>query len=189
LRLTVRVRTRIRIYIKKNLRTARTRAREDETSYPQNFHSAPSSGHANAHSADELAQSPLLLPPCPNTVKADQQRDVRIALQRLPPRQRQEVLNQLQHHYAQARYQALTGWQAPAAGGPLSKQLSPMQRMQDWEARMMISRELGHEREQATAVYLGRQDKPSSRIFLFCRLGNLKQHRNINLVCLRRDQT
>ena len=50
----------------------------------------------------------------------------------------------------------LTGWKAPAAGGPTSKQLSPEQKRIDREARLTISRELGHEREQITAVYLGR---------------------------------
>lgn len=62
----------------------------------------------------------------------------------------------LRHHYAQARYAELTGWKAPAAGGPMDKQLSPEQKRIDREARLTISRELGHEREQITAVYLGR---------------------------------
>jgi integrase len=60
------------------------------------------------------------------------------------------------HAYAQARYAELTGWKAPAAGGPTSKQLSPEQKVIDRQARLTISRELGHEREQITAVYLGR---------------------------------
>ncbi len=50
----------------------------------------------------------------------------------------------LRHAYAQERYEELTGWKCPAAGGP------------DRQARQTISRELGHEREQITAVYLGR---------------------------------
>jgi integrase len=62
----------------------------------------------------------------------------------------------LRHHYAQARYAELTGWEAPAAGGPMAKQLSPEQKRIDRDARLTISRELGHEREQITAVYLGR---------------------------------
>ena len=62
----------------------------------------------------------------------------------------------LWHHYAQARYADLTGWKAPAAGGPTARQLSPDQKRIDREARLTISRELGHEREQITAVYLGR---------------------------------
>jgi integrase len=60
------------------------------------------------------------------------------------------------HAYAQARYADLTGWNAPAAGGPTSKQLSPEKKAIDRQARLTISRELGHEREQITAVYLGR---------------------------------
>ncbi len=62
----------------------------------------------------------------------------------------------LRHAYAQARYADLTGWKAPAAGGPTSKQLSPEQKVIDRQARLTISRELGHEREQITRVYLGR---------------------------------
>ena len=60
------------------------------------------------------------------------------------------------HQYAQVRYKELTGWQAPAAGGPSSKELTPEQRELDQVARLTISAELGHEREQITAVYLGR---------------------------------
>jgi len=62
----------------------------------------------------------------------------------------------LRHRYAQARYEALTGWKAPAAGGPPTRMLTPAQRAMDDVARQIISRELGHERPQITAVYLGR---------------------------------
>jgi integrase len=62
----------------------------------------------------------------------------------------------LRHHYAQARYEALTGWRAPAAGGPVARALATPQRFQDALARQTISRELGHERPEITAVYLGR---------------------------------
>jgi hypothetical protein len=62
----------------------------------------------------------------------------------------------LRHAYAQTRYEALTGWKAPAAGGPTVRMLSPQQRMVDRQARQIISRELGHERISITAVYLGR---------------------------------
>lgn len=62
----------------------------------------------------------------------------------------------LRHAYAQMRYLELTGWKAPAVGGPRSKDLSAKQKVVDREARLAISRELGHEREQITAVYLGR---------------------------------
>jgi site-specific recombinase XerC len=62
----------------------------------------------------------------------------------------------LRHRYAQKRYEDLTGWKAPAAGGASSKQLTPEQKLIDRQVRLTISRELGHEREQITAVYLGR---------------------------------
>ena len=62
----------------------------------------------------------------------------------------------LRHAYAQRRYEELTGWRSPAASGPSSKSLTQEQREQDREVRLIISRELGHEREQVTAVYLGR---------------------------------
>ena len=60
------------------------------------------------------------------------------------------------HQYAQVRYRELTGWAAPAAGGPRSKALTPEQREVDRRARVTISEELGHGREQITAVYLSR---------------------------------
>lgn len=62
----------------------------------------------------------------------------------------------LRHRYAMARYEALTGWSAPAASGPSARSLTSTQRSQDAQARQIISRELGHERTQITAVYLGR---------------------------------
>lgn len=62
----------------------------------------------------------------------------------------------LRHAYAQARYEALTGWRSPAAGGPTVRDLTPDQRVVDTGARQQISRELGHERMQITSVYLGR---------------------------------
>jgi hypothetical protein len=60
------------------------------------------------------------------------------------------------HFYAQARYKELTGSACPARGGPIAKQLTPTQKALDGEARLTISREMGHHREQITAVYLGR---------------------------------
>jgi hypothetical protein len=62
----------------------------------------------------------------------------------------------LRHAYAQNRYEELTGWLCPAAGGPVAKELTPEKREQDREARLTISCELGHEREQVTGAYLGR---------------------------------
>ena len=62
----------------------------------------------------------------------------------------------LRHAYAQRRYQELTGWKAPVAGGPASKSLRSDQRALDKGARVTIAEELGHGREQISAVYLGR---------------------------------
>ena len=62
----------------------------------------------------------------------------------------------LRHAYAQVRYEELTGWKAPAAGGPIAKALSPGQKIMDRQARRTISQELGHMREQISSVYLGR---------------------------------
>ena len=62
----------------------------------------------------------------------------------------------LRHQYAQTRYENLTGWKSPAAGGPTSRQLTPAQKAIDSQARQTISLEMGHHRIQITAVYLGR---------------------------------
>ena len=60
------------------------------------------------------------------------------------------------HAYAQQRYRVLAGWECPACGGPTSKALTELQKEIDRSARLQISSELGHEREQITAIYLGR---------------------------------
>lgn len=62
----------------------------------------------------------------------------------------------LRHAYAQNRYEELTGWSCPAAGGLLAKDLTPELREADREARLTISRELGHEREAVVGAYIGR---------------------------------
>jgi hypothetical protein len=62
----------------------------------------------------------------------------------------------LRHRYAQGRYEALTGWKAPAAGGPPKRVLDESQREKDAASHQTISRELGHERTAITNVYLGR---------------------------------
>ncbi len=64
-------------------------------------------------------------------------------------------LHGLRHAYAQSRYQELTGWLCPAKGGPGSDQLSVRDKEIDNMARLRISKELGHERIQIVAVYLG----------------------------------
>ena len=65
-------------------------------------------------------------------------------------------LHGLRHAYAQQRYFELTGWQAPVAGGPTSKQLAPDQLAPDYDARVIVSHELGHARVEIAVVYLGR---------------------------------
>lgn len=62
----------------------------------------------------------------------------------------------LRHHYAQARYEAITSWKAPKAGGPSTQSLTPAQRGIDMAARAIISQERGHARTEITKVYLGR---------------------------------
>lgn len=62
----------------------------------------------------------------------------------------------LRHAYAQARYEALTGWRSPAAGGSSGRELTPDQRTVDTAARQQISRELGHGRIAIVATYIGR---------------------------------
>ncbi|MDR2155774.1 MAG: hypothetical protein LBE78_12265 [Burkholderiaceae bacterium] len=86
-------------YLYKNIRTtylAHAHAHENEASYPQRLASSASSERGNANSVSDSALSLLTLPPCLNNAKADQKRDVRIALRRLPLQQRQDVLDELQ---------------------------------------------------------------------------------------------
>jgi hypothetical protein len=64
-------------------------------------------------------------------------------------------LHGLRHAYAQQRYEELTGWKPPAVGGPKASELSADDRARDCQARMTISRELGHARLTVVAVYLG----------------------------------
>ena len=61
----------------------------------------------------------------------------------------------LRHHYAQTRYRDLTGWDCPKCGGMLAADMTPQQREIDTLARLRISNELGHNREDVTNVYLG----------------------------------
>ena len=61
----------------------------------------------------------------------------------------------LRHAYAQFRYEALTGWKAPVAGGPRRRSLGPAKRRIDKAARMTIARELGHGRLEIVPVYCG----------------------------------
>ena len=65
-------------------------------------------------------------------------------------------LHGLRHGYAQRRYQMLTGWKCPKAGGPIKSQLTAAQFVVDQEVRLTISRELGHNRIEITKQYMGR---------------------------------
>ena len=66
-----------------------------------------------------------------------------------------ENLHGLRHGYAQRRYEILSGWPSPFAGGPTSKELSAEDRKVDQRARLQVSQELGHNRIEITDVYLG----------------------------------
>ncbi len=61
----------------------------------------------------------------------------------------------LRHAYALDRYEALTGWKAPAAGGPASSGLTGPRRRIDRAARLTVAAELGHARREISRTYLG----------------------------------
>jgi integrase len=98
----------------------------------------------------QLAKGGALIPPGQNYVAQQNRYDgqVRRAGIRNP--------HGLRHAYAQRRYEELTGWKAPLAGGPAAKSLGSDQRALNRGARETISQELGHSREQISTVYLGR---------------------------------
>ncbi len=102
------------------------------------------------HRAHQLAGRGSLIPPNRNYVQQLRVYEGHTSLAGL------SKLHGLRHAYAQQRYQELTGLPCPAAGGPVSAQLTPAQKQTDRAARLTISRELGHEREAVTAIYLGR---------------------------------
>ncbi|MCY3818140.1 MAG: integrase domain-containing protein [Gammaproteobacteria bacterium] len=66
-----------------------------------------------------------------------------------------ERMHGLRHGYAMDRYENLTGWKAPAAGGPRQRTLSPAMRRIDRSARQRIARELGHHRLSVVSQYIG----------------------------------
>lgn len=61
----------------------------------------------------------------------------------------------LRHAYAQDRYKEITGRESPADGGRITKFLTENEKVEDKIARAVISKELGHERLEVVAVYLG----------------------------------
>ena len=62
----------------------------------------------------------------------------------------------LRHAYAQARYRELAGFEPPVCGGPGKDDLTPEQRRLDFDARQIVTRELGHNRQQITTAYCGK---------------------------------
>jgi len=61
----------------------------------------------------------------------------------------------LRHGYALGRYEEITGWKAPAAGGPPRRSLTGARRRIDTAARRTIAQELGHGRASVSSVYCG----------------------------------
>jgi hypothetical protein len=98
----------------------------------------------------ELAGTGSLIPPHKNFIQQRRTYDGQCKAAGL------SRMHGLRHRYAQMRYEALTGWKAPAAGGPSMKSLTPAQRIEDAKARQTISRELGHERPAIVAIYCGK---------------------------------
>jgi integrase len=98
----------------------------------------------------KLARGGALIPPERNYVEQRNRYDgqVRTAGIKNP--------HGLRHAYAQRRYQELTGWKSPLAGGPNRSALSKDERALDEKARAVISRELGHDRTSITRTYLGK---------------------------------
>ena len=66
-----------------------------------------------------------------------------------------ERMHGLRHGFAQRRYAEITGWKAPAAGGPPMRSLRGARKRIDREARATISREMGHSRIAIVEVYCG----------------------------------
>jgi len=98
----------------------------------------------------KLAKGGALIPPERNYVEQRNRydRQVRDAAIRNP--------HGLRHAYAQRRFEELTGFKAPLAGGPNRSALSKEDRALDEKARNVISRELGHDRASITRTYLGK---------------------------------
>ena len=60
----------------------------------------------------------------------------------------------LRHAFAQTRYEEITGWKSPAAGGPPRRSLTGARGRIDRAARRQIAEELGHGRAAIVAVYI-----------------------------------
>jgi len=59
------------------------------------------------------------------------------------------------HTYAQKRYKELSGLKAPVVGGLKTNEMSDAERTADNEARLQVSKELGHGRKEVAGAYLG----------------------------------
>ena len=65
-------------------------------------------------------------------------------------------LHGLRHAYAQRRYKELSNFDAAINGGLTARKLTIEQKKIDYQARLTLTEELGHSREQITVNYLGR---------------------------------
>lgn len=65
-------------------------------------------------------------------------------------------LHGLRHSYAQQRYREITGSEPPICGGKTSKDYTLQEKLLDHRARLTLTKELGHGREEVTVQYLGR---------------------------------
>ena len=104
----------------------------------------------------DLVGSGALIPPQRNY------REQRLVYERDTAKAGLRKLHRLRHTYAQRRYEELTGWKPPAAGGPSSKSFSAERQRRDREARLAIGRELGHERGEISGIYLNAQRRAVS---------------------------
>ena len=64
-------------------------------------------------------------------------------------------MHSLRHTYAVRRYEEITGWKPPAAGGPPMRSLKGARKRIDRDARATISAEMGHARRDVVKVYIG----------------------------------
>ena len=60
----------------------------------------------------------------------------------------------LRHAYALSRYLEMAGFACPLASGPKRRDMTPEMRRKDYEARLEVSRELGHGRVSIVSSYL-----------------------------------
>lgn len=61
----------------------------------------------------------------------------------------------LRHQYAQDQFKRISGYECPVRGGTARKDMSENERAIDSQHRIQLSKVLGHERMQITAVYIG----------------------------------